>query len=78
MLYKLLRSVAIAIGITVAIFISIILYIDARTSEPLPAGASALERCVEERAKLLPVHEKVGGRAAFLELCERKFKDEMK
>ncbi|MDY7574223.1 hypothetical protein [Actimicrobium sp. CCI2.3] len=77
MLYKLLANVAAGVGVTVAIFISIVLYINADTSKPLSPVASALERCVEEKIKLLPAHEKVGGRVVFLEFC-KKLKDKMK
>jgi hypothetical protein len=77
MLYKLSINVAVAVGVTVAIFASIVLYINVHTSKPLSLAASTLERCVEEKVKLLPAHEKVGGRAVLLEFC-KKHKDEMR
>jgi hypothetical protein len=71
MLYKLSMNVAVAVGVAVAIFASIVLYINAHSAKPLPAAASALERCVEEKVKLLPAHEKVGGRAVLFEFCKK-------
>lgn len=71
MLGKLFINVAVAVGATVAIFASIVLYINEYTSKPLPAVAPAVERCIEEKVKLLPGHEKAGGRIVFLEFCKK-------
>ena len=68
MIRKLLIGVAVATSTTIG------LYIYLHASEPLPAVASAMERCVEEKVKLLPAHEKVSGAVVFLEICKENLR----